>query len=135
MKGLAIALVASVVLLAGCKKTPRPDIPVYPDARGIQGQGTIKLSGATLFNNNWVTVAEGYEVRKFYEDALLQRPGWTKSGNPTEHLVFTDGNMTSQDGRLYSPTDETKPGGLVEITIGGNQTLFQIWQSVPTPPK
>ena len=52
-----IAICAGLLLVCGCKKTVKPDIPVYPDAQGIQGAGTMKGPTTTLFNNRWTTLA------------------------------------------------------------------------------
>ena len=131
---IAVALCAVVLLASGCKKAPKPDIPVYPDAQGLQSKGTMKDATMVLFNNKWTTLRTMGEVRVFYEQALLSRPGWKEDGaDSRERVVFTNGNMKPV-GDLWGPIDATQSAGRVEIVNASDQrTMIDIWQSFPPP--
>jgi hypothetical protein len=129
------AALAVLLLLSACKKTPKPDIPVYPDAQGIKGAGTMQDATVILYNNRWTTLTNMSMVITFYEQALLSRPGWTVKGDRRERLIFTDGNMRLAAG-LYTPIDPTKGGGYVEIINASDmRVMIDIWQSFPAPKK
>lgn len=130
MGGMRALPLAVLVLLSSCLKKPKPDIPVYPDAMGMQSKGTMQSADMALFNNKWMTSASLGEVRAFYEKALLSRPGWKVEGDARELVVFTDGNL-KPTGELMDLIDREKGGGLVTIMNAPDRTLIDIWQAFP----
>lgn len=127
---MRLSLAVLLLAVAACNKKPKPDIPPYPDAMGMQGKGTMQSATMMLFNNRWVTSASLPEVRGFYDKALLTRPGWKVETDLGDRLTYTDGNMKRMRD-LYSSIDESKPGGYVEILIGNDRTVIDIWQALP----
>lgn len=128
----ALTLVVLLLGVSSCSKKPKPDIPVYPDAMGMQSKGTMQNATMFLFNNKWHTLASMGEVRGFYEKSLLARPGW-KMEDARDRVVFTDENLR-QVGELFELIDPARSGGYVELLNASDQrTLIDIWQGFPAP--
>jgi hypothetical protein len=132
--GCAVA----VLLAAGCMKHPQPDLPIYPDAQGVKSGGKLLGANTTVFQQRWLTPAAMSQVVAFYDQKVLTRPRWTKSGDGHERVVYTDGNMGSSSavgGNDYWPVDESKPGGLVELLAQGDRAvLIGLCQAFPKKP-
>lgn len=124
-------VVGAVLILTGCRGGPKATLPVFPDARGLQGRGTINTPTVVLFNSRWETSATAGQVRQFYETALAGRPGLTLKGSFPERFTLTDGSMKEIEGEDYWPVDESRPGFAIAVLGAEARTLFALWESLP----
>ena len=127
-----VAALALWCLMSGCKPKVGMDIPYYPGA--MPGQGSTSADGdITLYHAKLMTSDFGHEIRAFYDAQMLPR-GWKKTMDSKEMLEWTDENLKrDSSGKSWAPIDPARPGGLIQATLGENQSVILIWQSVPKP--
>ena len=125
---MVLALCASA--LAGCKKSPKPSVPAFPDATPLASGGNVELPEATVFHVILRSMDHAGPVLRYYE------PEMTKRGASRHGDVYQDDNLVhsgtpfTQDSSA-TPKDPTRPGVWLAVTEFGNETRIDIWESVP----
>jgi hypothetical protein len=120
--------------VVACKKKPQMTLPDMPDANERGSQTLVDThNGGRVINRLWHYSGHAGQAMAFYKP-FVEKMGAHKVGPDTwvdDNLVHT--GSFGREGNAM-PKDDTKPGVFIEVLEGNNETLVDVWESVPKAP-
>ena len=122
-------LIAVLLALAGCKKSPQPSVPRIPDSMLNRGGGTFETDEAVMFHTIYRYPGHSGQALDFYAPEMEKR-GAQRVGDSyvDDNVVHTGG--FGMDGSA-SPKDPTRPGVFLYVLETSDATLIDVWENVP----
>jgi hypothetical protein len=121
-----------LLAVAACKKGPKETLPPMPDSGERHSQATLDLPQAKVFNHLWRYSGHAGQALAFYK-----KPAEAMGA----HLVgetYQDDNLVHVGGfgmeGSTTPKDPTRAGVFIEVTETPNETMVDVWESVPKSP-
>jgi hypothetical protein len=128
---LLVVLCSLCLVVAACKKSPRPTLPRIPDSTLAPGGGTFESDQAVLFHTVYRYAGQPQQALNFYA-AEMEKRGARRGGN-----VYEDDNVvrTGNIGMDAHATvkDPTAPGvAMIVVDMpDGSATIIDVWENVP----
>lgn len=127
------ALMLMLCSVAACKKKPQMTLPDMPDSHERGSQTLVDTpNGGRVINRLWRYSGHAGQAMAFY------KPYAEKMGARRVQDTWVDDNLVHSGGFGREggamPKDDTKPGVFIEVLEAGNETLVDVWKSVPKAP-